>query len=375
MRNIHLIHAGLVLVSLCANANSADNLDENSTGDLLELQKEIREKKGYLEFLLLQRISITEVEEEEKREMEQQIFRIQSEIDGLAATIQSVMSTTGAAVGSGGEGTISINSTNRGLNLGIQLGPGKGLGSACIRRRIGTQFILPSGEVDSVSRSVGGFSTLSIDLPADVILHTNDPTGTDESVSMSADKNFLSHIATVVEAGSLKVFLNDTDNVCLKCQPGALEFLSNMERCNFQLTVTASKLSKIQLMDAATLSSSDVIFAPFFEVETKAASSLRLTVSVQRTLTVDVSGVSEVIVDGVAGEKAELQASGAGYIQAHSLVVPEITAVASGVAAIRCAPFRSLSAFASGAATVEYSGDPQLTTDVSGAASVELLVE
>jgi len=215
-----------------------------------------------------------------------------------------------------------------------------------------------SGKIESETREVQGFLTLSINYPADVVIQQ----GKVESVKVEADDNLLPQLTTEVNDETL-VIDNKEESWSQRVNP--------TERV--KITITVKDLR---------------------EIEFSSAGSLRLNGLKTDELSVNLNGAGEMILNDLDVNKLESRLSGAGNIKANgtadelelrisgvgSFEAPELQSMVasvriSGAGSATVRVEDELTARVSGAGSVKYYGSPTLDEDVSGAGSVSRVDE
>ena len=215
-----------------------------------------------------------------------------------------------------------------------------------------------SGKIESETREVQGFLTLSINYPADVVIQQ----GKVESVKVEADDNLLPQLTTEVNDETL-VIDNKEESWSQRVNP--------TERV--KITITVKDLR---------------------EIEFSSAGSLRLNGLKTDELSVNLNGAGEMILNDLDVNKLESRLSGAGNIKANgtadelelrisgvgSFEAPELQSMVasvriSGAGSATVRVEDDLTARVSGAGSVKYYGSSTLDEDVSGAGSVSQVDE
>jgi Putative auto-transporter adhesin, head GIN domain len=193
-----------------------------------------------------------------------------------------------------------------------------------------TDTIIGSGVVATEARPVAGFTAISVDHPARVVVVW----GGAESLEVSAEDNVLPLVRSEVRNGRL--FLSLAPN------PGLTLSREIVHR------VTVRELEELEASGAA-------------RVELHGASA--------ESLSLRLTGASGVVADGRC-DRLELNLSGASRSDTPGLRSLRVLAAVSGASHALLRVEDELVVNASGASVLEYFGDPLVTSTVSGASTV-----
>jgi len=193
--------------------------------------------------------------------------------------------------------------------------------------------IVGSGVLASESRPVSPFTTVSVSVPARVVIVQS---GT-ERLSITAEDNILPLVRTDVVGGRLVLALAPAPSL-------------NITR-GIVIEISARALSAI---------------------DATGATSVELTGLEADVFSLQISGASEVMASGTV-RQLELHESGAVRCLLERLVARSAVSDVSGTSYARLRIADSLNATASGVSAVEYYGDPVVVANVSGTSVVRRL--
>jgi len=191
-------------------------------------------------------------------------------------------------------------------------------------------LLIGSGVVATQARPVAGFTAISVDHPARVVVVW----GGAESLEVSAEDNILPLVRSEVRAGRLRLSLAADRGVSL-----TREIVHR---------VTVRELLDLEASGAARV-----------ELHGVSAESLSLRIS----------GASNVVADGHC-DRLELSLSGASRAESSGLSSHRVLAALSGASHALLRVTQDLVVNASGASVLEYFGDPLVSSSVSGASTV-----
>jgi hypothetical protein len=188
-----------------------------------------------------------------------------------------------------------------------------------------------SGNVTTESRDVSGFTRVTLQGMGTV---TIDQTGT-ESMTITADDNFLPYLETVVEGDTL--FIRTTEAVAFR----------DVTQLDFEISAAA--------LDGVTL---------------QGAGNINVRNLTTNRWEVRLPGAGQITVAGETGDQT-VELSGAGSYQAENLVSrnAEIRSSGAGEAVVRVSD--TLDVTIDGLGSVEYIGSPVVTQEINGVGTVQ----
>jgi hypothetical protein len=205
--------------------------------------------------------------------------------------------------------------------------------TACngITGRIGdSEVISGSGAVVTENREVSGFTAVTLQGFGQVII---DQTGS-ETLSITADDNFLPYLETEVRGDTL--FIRATDNIVF----------TDVTEMTFH--VTAAALDTIKLEGAGSMTVHDLDTDDW---------------------QVMLPGAGSITVSGRAA-KQTVEMSGAGSYHAENLESEDATIKSSGAGSAVVQVSDTLDVTIDGLGSVQYIGDPTVTQEINGVGSV-----
>jgi hypothetical protein len=205
-----------------------------------------------------------------------------------------------------------------------------GLMVACEGRVGPVEIVRGSGTVVTETREAGGFDSITLDGAGQLVI---DQTGS-ESLSITADDNFLPYIETRVRGRELIISIQK-------------DVVFN-DITELTYNVTVSELIALELNGAADITISN-LSGEEWSVELNGAGRITVAGEVTRQ-TVELNGAGSYEAAELKSQQAIVKHSGAG------LAVVQVS--------------DTLDATIDGIGSIEYIGDPQVTQDVSGLGSV-----
>ncbi|MCU7550001.1 DUF2807 domain-containing protein [Chitinophagaceae bacterium LB-8] len=193
----------------------------------------------------------------------------------------------------------------------------------------------PNAEV----RNVASFHGIHLSDAFDVILTQ----GNEERVVVSAnDKKFVPYITTEVVNGILRI---DVKN----------EKGSWMKNRKLKAYISVKSLDELKAGGASDINIEGTLSVSKLKLSLSGASDLSGKLMVNGALDTDLSGASDLKIDGSAGE-FNLDASGASNVKAYDFTVRTCNIKASGACNVRITVEKELSANLSGASNIYYKG-------------------
>jgi hypothetical protein len=293
-------------------------------------------------------------------------------------------------------------SHNGDVDMSVSVGPG-----SVVTSGDSGPTIVASGPMDTSNREVSSFHGIS----AGSVVELDFQIGPTSSVQVSAQKDVLPHVRTVVEDGVLKIDLDsgrfqDVKSIKVTVTNPDLDFLEISAAAKGiargineeAMRVMVSGTGYLDLEGTAKTLTTEVSGAAKLVANVQATARLKGDVSGNSTVQlkgtfgdtdIEVSGSGSLDLDNLQAQKLDLNVSGSstvrlsgnvdaarvdgeGAINADlkSLHTQTCDVQASGSSQVSLDVAKSLSAQASGAAAVTYQGNPQVRSDVSGAGSV-----
>ncbi len=195
---------------------------------------------------------------------------------------------------------------------------------------VNIQTIDGSGTIVTGERDVSGFSSIQINLGADLSLTSSDS----ESLSIEADDNLMDYIKAEVRNGMLVI--STPDNTSLKpSQP-------------IQLHVSFKELTTIEVNGSSAITGDD----------------LNLDV-----LTVSFSGSGSTRLAGTVNNQT-ITIRGQATINNFDLSSQHVTIDISGSGILEVSAADTLNVTVAGMGTIRYKGDPTITRNISGTATI-----
>jgi len=180
---------------------------------------------------------------------------------------------------------------------------------------------------------------------------------------------------------NINYYSAESDTVTLTIQPNLREYykievvdsdlvVRSTKRLNFKsgknpvLTVSTPVLNRLIIEGACIFKPYDEIVSDSLAVTFRGAVESRAEINVNK-LFVDISGAGKIELSGRA-DSADFTMSGAGDVDARSLLTSETNVKFSGAGSLRINCSKSLSINANGVGTIEYSGNPSVTLEKNG---------
>lgn len=207
-----------------------------------------------------------------------------------------------------------------------------------------------NGVIKTEERSVAAFIGVSFGGAATLRVRRGDK----PLVRITTDENLLSRFETDVEGGVLTLGFDGERGI---------RGVTKLE-----VEVTTAALEHLEL-SGAVKATIDRFAGERLQIEGSGAVKLDAALD-YKTLDLDLSGGGEVALKGSADE-VHIDGSGATHIAAAGLAARSVAADFSGAADADLRASESLDIEVSGAGRVRYFGNPRVTKEVSGAATVE----
>jgi len=210
-----------------------------------------------------------------------------------------------------------------------------------------------SGVVESETRQVAEFQSISAGYPADITIRQ----GRAESVTIEAEDNLLPQLATEVRNGVL--YLENSEK-------------SWQERVNptkpVRMTITVVELENVHFPTAGKMLV-DGLMTDSLTVSVSGAGDVTMTKLETGELEYSLSGAGNIEVDGTC-ERLQLSISGLGNFKGGDLECQDAEVHISGAGSATVWAEDRLDASISGAGSVNYYGSPQVSERISGVGSV-----
>lgn len=215
-----------------------------------------------------------------------------------------------------------------------------------------------SGNVVSETREVQDVLSISISLPADVLIQQ----GKTESLKIEAEDNLMPQLSTEIEMGTL-VIKNKVSNWNERVNPSKPVRITITVKDLHSLDLSGTGTTRIEKLDTQDLS-----------VKISGTGDLTITQLTASKLDCRLSGAGSVTASGTANN-LQLVISGVGSFDGAELVNKNADARISGAGSATVHPADSLSAEISGTGSIDYFGSPSLTKHISGLGSVDKIGE
>ncbi len=204
-------------------------------------------------------------------------------------------------------------------------------------------------------RQVPSFNGISISGNFTVILSQ----GSEDAVAVSAaDREDVELIKTEVKEGILHISSNAKNKFWTKNR-------------KFKAYISMKELETLKVGGASTVSIDGSASFAKLKIRLSGASDLKGNIKVSGNLDIDLSGASDININGSAADM-KVDLSGASMLKAYEFTVANLSAEASGASTIHITVEKEISARLSGASTLRYKGTA-LIRDIktSGASSID----
>jgi hypothetical protein len=210
-----------------------------------------------------------------------------------------------------------------------------------------------SGNIKSETRNVGGFTGISLAVPAvaDIVQ------GSSEGITIETDDNILPLIETIVENGKLKIRFKDRN---MSVNTKSMKMTINIKSID-SLAVAGSGDLRAAKLQAATLKASIA-----------GSGDVRITALDADTLTVSIAGSGDFSADGRANT-VEAKIAGSGDVKLAKLASGNVKISIAGSGNATVWAKESLTVSVAGSGDVRYYGDAKVKQSVAGAGSVKRL--
>ncbi|NYT20443.1 MAG: DUF2807 domain-containing protein [Methanomicrobiales archaeon] len=206
-----------------------------------------------------------------------------------------------------------------------------------------------SGVPASETRDVGDFHSVSLALPASLIVREGHVPG----LLIEADDNILPFISTTVKDGVLTI---TQTRPCVR-PTGTI-----------RITTTSPDFRELAILGTGDIRSDGILRTPGLAAKITGAGDLDLAVETV-TLSTTVTGTGNVRLSGTAHEHT-ITLPGAGSVDAAALQTARTSVEILGSGNAKVNASETLSVKITGAGTVLYAGNPQVEQTITGAGSV-----
>jgi hypothetical protein len=215
-----------------------------------------------------------------------------------------------------------------------------------------------SGEVETETRDVKGFSAVSIEYPATVTVRQ----GAAESLEVEADDNLLPQLTTSVQNGTLLIRNSERD-WSKRVNPSQ----------TVKITITVKELNDVDFSSAGTLIV-EGLETENLDINLNGAGEVTLENLELRELDCNLSGAGSIHADGTA-DKVYVQIDGFGSFYGDKLDSMEADIGINGAGSANVRVKDNLIAEINGAGSVGYYGSPEVDQQINGAGTVNQLDE
>lgn len=210
-----------------------------------------------------------------------------------------------------------------------------------------------SGKIESETRKVDGFDSISIRYPGEIIVRQ----GEKVSVTVEAEDNLMPQLATEVRGRTL-VIENSEESYSKRVRPTE----------DVKITIIVTDLSEINFSAAGTLRV-DGLKTDSFELKLSGAGDTTLNQMETGSLIATISGAGKITAQGNTDEM-KVTVSGLGDFDGTDLQSQTAEVQISGAGTVTLRVEEELTARISGAGTVNYYGSPTVHQTISGAGTV-----
>lgn len=203
-------------------------------------------------------------------------------------------------------------------------------------------------------RTVSSFSGLDISGSFEVIITQGETESVAVSSNVDGDNK---NIITTVTNGKLKIGYHSESRKWYKNH-------------NLKAYISVKKIDFLGGSGASKITIDGALAATNLKIDLSGATDLKGKVAVSDKLDLDLSGASDVTLEGAASSLS-IDASGASDVKAFGLTVGECFIDASGACNVRISVEKEMSAELSGASNVEYKGNAMIRNiKTSGASNI-----
>lgn len=215
---------------------------------------------------------------------------------------------------------------------------------------------LTISDANAEPRTVNTFNAIKIADAFDIYLVQ----GSEEGVAVSAaEKKYLSYIKTESKDGVLKVWFEGSDKL-----------YTNTGKMKLKVYISFKTLSKFELSGACDVYVKSTIKLDNLKLKLSGASDIREGTWHIGKLDVDMSGASDIVMQGTVGQLS-INAKGASDFNGYGLQVDYGDFSVSGASDIKITVNKEFSAEASGNSDIKYKGQGVIrTVKTSGSSSI-----
>jgi hypothetical protein len=214
----------------------------------------------------------------------------------------------------------------------------------------GSRSIRGNGHMKSESRSIGGFSALSVSGPFEAII-TQDQT---ESLRIETDENLMAYIDVTNENGRLKISTRNGFNI--------------RSRKRIAVFISGPDFDKISLSGSGSLNSKGRIKGNNIDLNISGSGDLVMDLDAPAISTV-ISGSGSARLSGET-ESFESRINGSGEVFAFNLLSENTRVKISGSGEAEVYASKQLDIRISGSGDVGYKGNPELKQSISGSGDI-----
>ena len=209
-----------------------------------------------------------------------------------------------------------------------------------------------SGAVVNETRSVAGFHSVSLNMPATLTVRQGTPPG----LQIEADDNILPFISTTVKDGTLTI---SQTRPCIR-PTGAI-----------RMSATSPDFRELAILGTGDIRSDGILRTPGLAARITGAGDVDLAVETV-TLSTTVTGTGNVRLSGIAPEHT-ISLPGAGSVDAAALQTARTSVEILGSGNVKVNASDALTVKITGAGTVLYAGSPQVEQTIAGTGSIRPL--
>lgn len=214
-------------------------------------------------------------------------------------------------------------------------------------------FITPSGNVTTESRSVTGYNGIDVSHAFKVYVNYSD---TEESIEVEANENLHEYIVVNEINGMLTIKFQD-------------RIFVRWGDVTLNVYITTGKLSEFDVSGASEIIMNDSLVGSDIVIDMSGASTFTCDLQVDQ-IVCDISGASDINLSGSAAYM-RLDASGGSTMGDYGLNVDWLDAELSGASDASVTVNERIDLQASGASDLNYRGEGQINSiDLSGASNI-----
>ena len=211
-----------------------------------------------------------------------------------------------------------------------------------------------SGNIKSLTRELGHFTGVAVNLPSQVELRI----GNTESVTIETDDNLLPLIESVVEDGTLKLRTGKRN--------------LNFKTRTLKIVVHARSIDRIALGGSGTIES-DVLRGDKFKFDIGGSGSINLKGIEGNAVVVAVGGSGNLRSGPGTAGKVSVSIGGSGDVQLGQVKAQDANVSVAGSGEATLWVSGALSASIAGSGDVNYYGDPKVSKSVAGSGTLKRL--